>query len=260
MKKIFNGTRLLKWATILVYLFIFTPIAIVILMSFHPKEIVSFPLPGFSLKWYASFLTNYELLNSLRISLTIGFSAALLAGAIGTLAAFAIVRTEFKGKEALNTMIFAPMLISPIVMGVALLSFFDFVHFPRGYISVVVSHSLIALPFVVVVVAARLAGFDRSLEEAAMNLGANRFQTFKSVTLPLIAPGIIGGALLAFTLSFDEYPATQFLATPSTTTIPIRIFSMIRTELSPEINVLATLMIIVTVTAPLITYYFFREK
>jgi spermidine/putrescine transport system permease protein len=260
MRKIFTGQRLLKLGTIAVYVFIFAPILIVVLMSFHPREIVSFPLPGFSLRWYKEFITNYTLLNSLRISLTIGLGAALLAGVIGTLAAFALVRAKFRGKEMLNAMIFAPMLISPVVMGVALLSFFDFIHFPRGYVSVIVAHSLITLPFVVVVVAARLSDFDRSLEWAAMNLGANHFQTFKSITFPLIAPGIIGGMLLAFTLSFDEYPATQFLATPGTTTVPIRIFSMIKTELNPQINVLATILIAVTIIVPVLTYYFLRKK
>jgi spermidine/putrescine transport system permease protein len=113
---------------------------------------------------------------------------------------------------------------------------------------------------VVVVVSARLAGFDRSIEEAAMNLGANRFQTFRSVTLPLIAPGIIGGMLLAFTVSFDEFPATQFLSTPTTATVPIRIFSMIKTELNPQINVLAAIMVTITIGVPLIAQYFLREK
>lgn len=260
IKRIFSGNSFMKWWTFAVYFFLFAPVLVVILMSFHPHEIVSFPMPGFSLKWYRNFFTNFPLLNSLRISLTLGVCAAFLAGIIGTLAAFAIVRANFRGKQLLNATIFAPMLISPVVLGVALLAFFDFIHFPRGFFGLVIAHSLITLPFVVVVVSSRLAGFDRSLEEAAMNLGANYFQTFKSVTLPIVSPGIIGGMLLAFTISFDEFPATQFLSTTDTVTIPIRVFSMIRTELSPEINVLALFMVVLTITFPLISSYILRRK
>ena len=260
MKRLFSGASLLKWFTIAVYIFIFAPILVVILMSFHPHDIVSFPMPGFSFKWYAKFINNYSLLNALRVSLTLGLVSAIMAGIIGTLAAFAIVRSKFRIKAALNAVTFAPMVISGVVMGVALLSLYHNVGLPRGFIGLVIGHTLFSLPYVVVVVSARLAGFDRSIEEAAMNLGANRLQTFRSVTLPLIAPGIIGGMLLAFTVSFDEFPATQFLSTPTTATVPIRIFSMIKTELNPQINVLAAIMVTITIGLPLIAQYFLREK
>jgi len=260
MKSFFSGTFLLKWFTIAVYVFIFAPILVVILMSFHPNEIVSFPMPGFSLKWYEKFITNYSLLHALRVSLTLGLASALVSGVIGTLAAFAIVRSNFRIKALLNAMTFAPMVISGVVLGVALLSLYDALNFPRGFVGLVIAHTLFSLPYVVVVVSSRLAGFDRSIEEAAMNLGANRWQTFKSITLPLISPGIIGGMLLAFTISFDEFPATQFLSTPSTATVPIRIFSMIKTELNPQINVLAAIMIAVTIGVPMIAQYFLKNK
>lgn len=260
MKKYLFGFNPLKWVTVAVYIFIFAPILVVILMSFHPQDIVSFPMPGFSLKWYARFLSNDNLLRALWVSLTLGVSAGCLAGIIGTLAAFAIVRSNLRIKAALNAVTFAPMVISGVVMGVAILSFFNAIGFPRGFLGLVITHSLFSLPYVIVVVSARLAGFNRSLEEAAMNLGATPWQTFKSVTLPLIAPGVIGGMLLAFTISFDEFPATQFLSTPGTATVPIRIFSMIKTELNPQINVLATIMIVITIGVPLISEYFFRKK
>ena len=255
-----NGQALLKAITIAVYVFIFAPIAVVILMSFHPHEIVSFPMPGFSLKWYVRFINNAQLLTSLRVSLTLGAVSACVAGVIGTLAAFAIVRSKIRFKQALNAITFAPMVISGVVMGVALLSFFQFIGFPRGFWGLVIAHTLFALPYVVVVVSARLAGFDRTLEEAAMNLGANHVQTFRAVTFPIIAPGIIGGMLLAFTISFDEFPASQFLSTPATVTVPIRIFSMIKTELNPQINVLAGVMIAITIGVPMIAQYFLKKK
>lgn len=260
MKRVLTGGGFIKWFTVAVYIFVFAPILVVILMSFHPRDIVSFPMPGFSFKWYLRFLTNYRLLDSLRVSLTLGVVSALLSGIIGTLASFAIVRSEFRRKEWLNAAIFAPMVISGVVFGVALLSFFDFIHFPRGFVGLVMGHTLLTIPYVVVVVCARLAGFDRSLEEAAMNLGANRLQTFKSVTFPIIAPGIIGGMMLAFTISFDEFPATQFLATPEASTVPILVFSMIRTELNPQINVLATVMLVITIGLPMIAQKFLRKK
>ena len=260
MKKMFSGGWFLKWFTVGVYVFIFAPIGVVILMSFHPMDIVSFPMPGFSLKWYLRFFSNYRLLDSLRISVLLGIVSALVSGIIGTMAAFGLVRGQFKGKELLNALIFAPMVLSGVVMGVALLAFYQFTHLPRGFWGLVIAHTLFTLPYVVIVVAARLAGFNRFLEEAAMNLGANRLQTLRKVTLPIIAPGIIGGMMLAFTISFDEFPATQFLATPYTNTIPIRVFSMIKTELSPQINVLATVMIVITVGLPVIAHYVLRKK
>ncbi|UCF91053.1 MAG: ABC transporter permease [Desulfobacterales bacterium] len=260
MKRIFSGARFLKGFTIAFYMFIFAPILIVILMSFHPRDIVSFPLPGFSVKWWIRFFGNYNLLTSLRISLTLGAAAALVAGLIGTLASFAIVRSEFRRKDLLNALTFAPMVISGVVFGVALLSLFDSIRFPRGFIGLVIAHSLLCIPYVIVVVSARLADFDRSIEEAAMNLGANNFQTFKSITLPVLLPAIIAGMLLAFTISFDEYPATQFLATATTATIPVRIFSMIKTELNPQINVLAAVMVVITICIPMLAQYFLRRK
>lgn len=260
MRRLATGKFLLKWITIAVYVFIFAPILVVILMSFHPHDIVSFPMPGVSLRWYARFLRNEQLLDSLRMSLTLGLAAALTAGVIGTLAAFALVRSKLRFKQLLNAVTFAPMLLSGVVMGVALLAFYQFIGLPRGFWGLVAAHTLFSLPYVVVVVSARLAGFDRSLEEAAMNLGANHLQTFRSVTLPIVAPGIVGGMLLAFTISFDEFPATQFLATPGTATVPIRIFSMIKTELNPQINVLATVMVVITVGIPAIAQYFLRKR
>jgi len=260
MRSIFSGAAILKWFTVAVYIFIFAPILVVILMSFHPDAIVSFPMPGFSLIWYKKFLTNFSLLNSLWISLSLGVASALMAGIIGTLAAFAIVRSQFQIKAALNAITFAPMLISGVVMGVALLTLYDAIGFPRGFFGLVIGHTLFSLPYVVVVVSSRLAGFDRTLEEAAMNLGADRWQTFKSVTFPNVAPAIVGGMLLAFTISFDEFPATQFLSTAFTATVPIRIFSMIKTELNPQINVLATIMVLITIGIPLLAQYFMKKK
>jgi spermidine/putrescine transport system permease protein len=260
LRRLFSGRRLLQYFTILVYIFLFVPIIVVILMAFHPKDIPSFPMPGYSLRWFRDFFHNYELLNSLRISITLGVVASLISGIIGTLTAFAIVRAKMRGKEFLNTLIFAPMLLSGVVIGVALLSFFRLIHFPVGFLALTITHVLLTIPFVVVVVSARLAGFDRSIEEAAMNLGANRIQTLGRITLPIIAPGIIGGMLLAFTISFDEFPATQFLATFSPNTIPIRVFGMIRPAITPQINVLATVMVCITIGLPLLGHYIIRKK
>ena len=260
MKKIFTGKNFLKWFTVLIYIFIFSPIFVVILMSFHPHEIVSFPMPGFTLKWYFKFISNDTLLMSLVISCLLGITSALIAGIIGTLAAFAIVRSKLRITKLLNLGAFAPMIISGVVLGVAMLSFFKAVNFPNGFLSLLVAHTLFSLPYVIISVSSSLASFDQSIEDAAMNLGANKFQTFRSITFPNIFPAIVAGMLLAFTISFDEFAASQFLSTPGTITVPIRIFSMIKTELNPQINVLAAVMLLVTICLPLIAQIFMRGK
>jgi spermidine/putrescine transport system permease protein len=237
------GAWFLRLTTLFVYAFLYLPILVIVIMSFHPQELLTFPLPGYSLKWYTEFLQDELLIRALLNSLLLGGAAAILSALIGTPCALGLVRFDFPGKRFLNTFVLAPMIIPNIIIGISLLILLNAIHIPRGYPYLVIGHVLLTLPYIVVTVSSQLYGFPRELEEAALNLGANELQTFFEVTLPLIAPSIFAGMLFAFTVSFQEFVATQAWATPTSYTLPIRIFARIREALSPEINVVGVLMV-----------------
>jgi len=232
--------------TILVYLFLYMPIAVIVLMSFYPGIYMTFPLPGYSLRWYAEFLQDELLIRSLLNSVGLGFTAAILSALIGTPCAMGLVRYNFPGKRFLNTFVLTPMIIPQIITGISLLILLNAINLPKGYAYLVIGHVLLTLPFIVITVSSQLYGFPRELEEAALSLGANELQTFFEITLPLIAPSIFAGMLFAFTVSFQEFVATQAWATPSTYTLPIRIYGRIRDALTPEINVVGVLMVVLS--------------
>ncbi|MGE5702290.1 MAG: ABC transporter permease, partial [Clostridia bacterium] len=172
--------------------------------------------------------------------------STILATMIGTLAAVGMYRYHFRGKTALDSMLYLPIVIPEIVMGISMLALFAQLNVPLGFWTLVAAHITFSIPFVVFVVKARLDGFDKSIEEAAMDLGATPWQTFIKVTLPVIAPGVIAAALLAFTLSIDDVIISFFVAGPSSATLPLKIFSMVKFGVTPEINALSTLMLLVT--------------
>ena len=232
---------LLKAWVLIVYVFLFSPILTVIFMSFVSSKYSTFPLGGTTFKWY-------NILSALKTSFMISITATIFATCIGMLAAIGIVRGRFRGKEILKATFLSPMIIPEIITGIALLSFATILHLEGGILLIVVAHILIGLPFVLTIVSARLYGFDRSLEEAAMDLGANEVTTFRRITLPLILPGIIGGALLAFTVSFDNFMITYLLAGPGVTTIPIQIYSMVRFEITPKIHAVSTLIVLISMS------------
>jgi len=239
----------LRLATIFVYAFLYLPIAIVVIMSFHPQVYLTFPLPGYSLRWYEELLQDELMIRATLNSLWLGGLTALLSAVIGTPCALGLVRLDFPGKRLLNTFVFAPMIIPQIITGISLLILLNSIHIPRGYPYLIIGHVLLTLPYVVVTVSSQLYGFPRELEEAALSMGANELETFFEVTLPLIAPSIFAGMLFAFTVSFQEFVATQMWATPSTYTLPIRIFARIRDALTPEVNVVGVLTIAVSFVA-----------
>jgi len=204
-------------------------------------------------KWYKMAAVDQNILSAFKTSLMISITATIFATCIGMLAALGIVRGRFRGKEILNATFLSPMIIPEIITGIALLSFATILHIEGGILLIVVAHILIGLPFVLTIVSARLYGFDRSLEEAAMDLGANEVTTFRRITLPLILPGIIGGALLAFTVSFDNFMITYLLAGPGVTTIPIQIYSMVRFEITPKIHAVSTFIVLISMSL-ILTY------
>jgi spermidine/putrescine transport system permease protein len=231
----------LRIVTSLVYVFLYLPIVVIVLMSFHPEAFFTFPMPGYSLRWYREFLQDEQLIRALVNSLFLAGTAALLAAVIGTPCAIGLVRFNFPGKNLLNSFVLAPMIIPNVVIAIGLLILLDAVRIPRGFPYLIIGHVLFALPYIVITVSSQLYGFPQELEEAALNLGANAVQTFAEVTLPLIAPSIMAGMLFAFTISFQEYVASQFWATPSSYTLPIRIYSRLRGAVSPELNVVGVM-------------------
>jgi spermidine/putrescine transport system permease protein len=249
---------------VLVYIFMFAPIAIVVVLAFNSAQFGGFPIEGFSLRWFEELYNNDAIVRAFRTSLVLGVLTALIATTMGVLASLAIVRYDFPGKTWINTLLVAPVLIPETVLAVGLLLFMRWLAEPRSFMVLLLGHVLVSLPYVVLVVQARLYGVKRVYEEAALSLGANRFQTFLAVTLPLLMPAVFAGLLFSFTISFDNITATIFWRPPGMETVPTQIFGMLRTSISPEINALGTVMILITVGLPLaggaVARYFLRAR
>lgn len=242
----------------LVYIFLYAPIAILIIYSFNTSKYAIWE--GFSWKWYETLLNDDLILRALKNSVIVALASTVVSTLIGTLAALAMQRFEFRGKGAIDGLFYLPVIIPEIVMAASLVIFFGFIRFTLGMTTVILAHIAFCVSYVIIVVRARLEGFDRTLEEAAMDLGANEFQTFFKVTLPVIAPGILSGALLAFTISIDDYIITSFVAGVGSTTLPLQIYSMVKTKVTPEINAVSTLLLIPTILLIVIADRLQREE
>src|ERR687896_1979681 len=201
---------------------------------------------GFSTQWYGELLQDQSVLDAFRTSMIVGLTATAIATVIGTLTALAMTRHRFRGKTFADSTIYAATVMPEIVVGVSLLVFFVAAQIGLGIVTIVTAHVAFTISFVTIVVRARLAGMDSSLEEAAQDLGASPVQTFLRVTLPLILPGVMAGALLAFTLSFDDFVITFFVAGVGSSTLPLKIYSMVKFGPSPVINALSTVVLVVT--------------
>jgi spermidine/putrescine transport system permease protein len=230
----------------LVYLFLYAPIAILVLFSFNRAGQTAV-WQGFTLDWYRSLAANELILTAVRNSLVVGFAATAVAAVVGTLAALALGRYDFPGKGVTRNLLYLPIIIPEIVVGAALVTFFGVVGLRLSLLTVVIAHVVFSISYVAIVVRARLSGFDRSLEEAALDLGARPRQTFWRVTLPLILPGIVSGALLVFTVSIDDYVITSFVAGVGATTLPLQIYSMLKVGVTPEVNAVSALLLAVTI-------------
>lgn len=252
MSRFDSQWSILKGVTGLSYLFLLLPLIVVVLVSFNTTKYPAFPPAGLSLEWYESFFADERLLSALWNSLVVAAGSAIVAGAVGLIAALGFVRRRFRGKNVLSSLILLPMLISPVVIGVALTAFLTSMGVQKSYLFLIAGHATLVLPYVFVTVRAQLYGFDRSVEEAALTLGANELETFTEVTLPLVMPGLGAGMLLAFVISFGEFTATQFWVQPQTVTAPIEIYTMVRTSLTPKINAMATVLMFITVVIPLL--------
>lgn len=235
-------TRLGQAWIALTLAFLYAPILAMAAMSLNASEFYALPF-RFSTEWYARLWRNEAILAAAWRSLWIAAVTALLATLLGTMAALALWRHAPPGKRLLQAMLFPPIAVPWLITGTAMLVFFFWIGVGRGAPAVILGHVALALPYVILVVSARLAGFDRSLEEAARALGASPWRATWAVTLPIIAPGVAAGALFAFAVSFDQFVVSYFLARPGDATLPVLIYTAIRKGFTPEINAVSTLVI-----------------
>lgn len=228
-----------------VYAFMYIPILVLVLFSFEKSRMAS-GLTGFTFDWYTKLFHNGDIGSAFLNSLIVAVIAVIVSSVMGTMAAVGLTRLHFKGKGLYRGLLLLPIIIPEIAMAVSALILFIRIGLPLGLATVVVSHIVFCVAYVTLTIMGRLEGLDPRLEEAAQDLGASPLMAFFRVTLPLLAPGIIAGALLAFVLSLDDFVITQFTAGVGSTTLPLRIFSMVKFGVSPEINALSTLMILLT--------------
>ena len=248
------------------YAFLYLPILILVTFSFNESRLAT-TWSGFTFKWYVELFKDDSMLSAAWISLKIAFFSATAAVMLGTLAAMVMTRFKpFRGKTLFGALITAPLVMPEVVTGLSLLLMFVTLFSPlglspKGMTSIWIAHVTFTMAFVTVVVSSRLADLDKSLEEAAMDLGANRLKVFFVITLPIIMPALMSGWLLAFTLSLDDVVISSFVAGPDSTTLPMKIFSSVRLGLNPKINALATLLVAVVSSAALIGWWIgYREE
>ena len=239
------------------FAFLYLPMVILVIYSFNSSKLVTV-WAGFSTEWYGELMRNEAFLDAAWVTIKVAVLSSTFATVLGTLAAYVLVRAgRFWGRTLFSGMIYAPLVMPEVITGLSLLLLFIGIGLDRGVMTIVLAHTTFSMCYVSVVVSSRLATFEMSLEEAALDLGSTPFEAFRLVTLPIIAPAVISGWLLAFTLSLDDLVIASFTSGPSATTLPIKIFSAVRLGVSPEINALSTIMIaIVTIgviTASLIS-------
>lgn len=229
--------------------FLYAPIVLLVAYSFNSSQLVTV-WGGFSLRWYRALAQDQDMLDAIWVTLRVGVLSASLATVLGLLAAVALVRGgRFRGRIAFNGMIYAPLVLPEVILGLSLLLLFVSLKVPRGFWTVTVSHATVTLCYATVVIQARLVSFDRSLEEAAQDLGLTPLRAFLAVTLPNIAPAVAAAWMLAFTLSLDDLVIASFTSGPGATTLPMRLYSQVRLGVNPEINAVSTLLIGLVATA-----------
>jgi len=225
------------------FAFLYLPMVILVIYSFNSSKLVTV-WAGFSTKWYGELMRNEAFLDAAWVTIKVAVLSSTFATVLGTLAAYVLVRAgRFWGRTLFSGMIYAPLVMPEVITGLSLLLLFIGIGLDRGVMTILLAHTTFSMCYVSVVVSSRLATFDMSLEEAALDLGSTPFEAFRLVTLPIIAPAVISGWLLAFTLSLDDLVIASFTSGPSATTLPIKIFSAVRLGVSPEINALLTIMI-----------------
>lgn len=237
-----------RWVLVaagLVYLLLHVPVLVLVVFSFNASK-YSVGWTGFTLDWYRRLAERSDLLHGLKNSLIVASTSTFTSTVFGTLLALALARRRFRGRRTLETMLYLPIVTPEIVAGISLLVLFVLLKLPLGLGTITIAHIAFNIGFVAVVVRARLEGMDQSLEEAALVLGADEFTAFRTVTVPLLRPGIVAGALLAFTMSFDDYVITSLVAGTGSSTLPIVVYGMVRRNIEPTVNAISTLVLLGT--------------
>ena len=251
--------RLSDWYLYLLLAIMYLPILIVILYSFNASK-TSVIWGGFTLDWYGELFHDRSLLESLKNSVILALLSSSVAGIVGTLGAVGMARVQFRSKGMLEYLVLVPIMIPEIILGMVFMAFFSLLGLPFGMTTLVLGHSAFCVPYVYMQVKARLVGIDKSYAEAARDLGARERQVFFDITLPLIAPAILSGMLLSFAMSLDDVVISIFVAGARVSTLPVKIYTQLKTGVTPEINALCTLMLIVTVVLVLISQRLQRKK
>jgi spermidine/putrescine transport system permease protein len=259
-----NSRAWLGGISAIVYLFIYAPIAVVIVYSFNAARFGA-EWAGFTTQWYAGLLDNEAIRHAARNTLVLGCVSTAVSTALGTLLGYGLTRYRFPGKRALSQVLYIPVFVPDIIMGVALLMFYSLVRdavglLELGMTTMVLAHVTFQVPFVAIVVRARLAGMNPALQEAARDLGADSWQTFRHITLPLLGPGIAAAAMLAFTLSLDDFVVSFFTSGPGSTTLPILIYSSVKRGITPDINALSTLIVLASMGGTVLITLLRREQ
>lgn len=235
-----------------VFLFLYLPILVVVAFSFNTSK-VNIVFQGFTLEWYGKIAGNTRLIAAFQNTLIVAVCSTAISVVVGTLGAIGLHKYKFRGKAIVDILMYIPVVIPEIILGIALLAIFSIAHLPLGIFTLIMAHATFCIPFVVFTVRARLNGFDPSIEEAAMDLGANRIRTLFEILLPSIMPGVMSGALLSLTLSMDDVIISFFTTGPQSTTLPMQIYSMVRSGVSPDVNALSTLILLGTIIMVILT-------
>ena len=259
-----HADRRLDWRSLLlgvfstlVYVFLYAPIVVLVLFSFTTDGF-GVRMTGFTFSWYGRLLADERLVAASLNTLKVALASTIVSTIIGTLTALAMERYRFRGRTGMDALLYMPIVIPEIVMALALLAFFAFsfniieavsgIRLRNSLVTVIISHIAFSISFVVVVVRASLKGFDKRMEEAAQDLGANQWQTFWRITFPLILPGIIGGALLAFTISLDDFIISFFTTGPGASLLPVEVYASVKRSITPKINAISTVMLVISMT------------
>lgn len=253
------GSMLAKGYLGLIYALLYLPIIVLVVMSFN-KSKIGYNWGGFSLKWYESLFNNQAMLYAFWHSIVLGLVAATVSTLIGTLTALALHRYKFRGKGLLNGLLFVLMMSPEIVLAISLLALFLLIGMQLGFVSLLLAHITFCLPFVVITVFARLSSLDERLMEAARDLGASESTMVRTVLIPVILPAVMAGWLLAFTLSLDDVVVSTFVTGPSYEILPLRIYSMVRVGLKPEVNAIGTLLLAASLVLVIISQLLLRRR
>jgi spermidine/putrescine transport system permease protein len=250
-----HGGALARLAMVAVFAFLWVPIVVLVFMSFADGGVLSFPPEQLTLRWYGVFLDNDTAIDAIITTLQVSIPTTFITVVLSTLIAYAVDRYVFPGRTVLQLLATLPIVVPLVVTGIALVLFFGLIRpliVLNGYPAVVVAHVIRTIPFATLVIIPTFLTFDRQLEEASKDLGADELQTFRQVTLPNVFPGIVAGGLLAFTLSFNEFVFTYFVKDSATTTLPVYIWNQIRYNVTPEVNVISVVFLLVAVTLVLV--------